>query len=1151
MNENILQSANFRLFKKSFCLLWVLALPLVPISAQSFAKNVQTPPATVRSASRVSLKQALTDLESKFKVVFGYQSNLIANNYVVGDEWLYELNVESALNRVLAGSDLQFKKMSGNNYVLKEKKEKKSAPEAESTNSIVSILPAVAPAEVAENRVIGKVLDEDSKPMPGVNVTIKGTITGTTTDQEGMYKIAVADGNAVLVFSFIGYVKQEVTVGNKTDINVQLVADIGTLSEVVVVGYGVQKKKDLTGAVAQVKGEDLKNLPANDLGTALQGRIPGAFITTDSGQPGAGSQIVIRGPVSINGGDPYIIVDGLPFTGTGFNFNAQDIESIEVLKDASAAAIYGAKAAAGVILVTTKRGKAGQLKVSLNASFGVRNVMGLAQTLRRDEYIQAKKAFGFDVVDLYGPQSGWGQLPDTDWFKETFRQGSDQNYTLALSGGGDKSTFYISGNYSNLKGTHIGNDLNRYTLRINSDHKISKRLKFSQILYTKYGVEDPDGTANQGIMSFRNTPVMKVYDPTNPIGGWGKAPRGFQGGHDLQSAIDNVQKNESYEVNVAGTLDYEIINGLNLKVLLGTGLGGYNNYDYRYLADVGTSISGNTYSKSLGKSQSYIATYTLAYDKTIGQHHFKALAGYEGRRSDFVNMSLFNRNALVAVPQSSNLVKDVNTAVSNFDQADIYDRILSQFGRIEYAYADKYLLTANIRRDGYATRFGPNRKIGVFPGVSVGWKISEEAFMKEMTALSFLKLRVGYGQLGNSPGFDFAFSGDYSQGYSADLSLNGGKRQSSIGLSTKLPNPDIQWEEVSTVNVGVDGGILKNRLLFNLDYYTRQTRQMIYPVGVPASAGSGNSVPYNIGQMSNNGFEFNLEWRDKVGQDLGYSVGFNGGFNRNKLISLDPSLERLAIVSGGLLDIQAGRQPSRSEPGQALGQFYGYQSDGIYQTDAAASEKRPIIAENDYVPKKGDLIYRDLNGDGKINEDDKTFIGNPWPKMTYGINLSANYKGFDVRLFFGGSYGGKIYNAYQSMANTFFSDYTTTKSIFETSGFNGNGVTDKPRVGTITDLDYNGNWSNVSSYHVQDGSYLRLRNLQVGYNIPKSVLGRLFMSSLRVFMMADNLLTITGYKGLNPEIPARDRSYLQLGLDNATNRYPLSRLISFGINAEF
>lgn len=1141
-----------RFLRQGFCMAWALAVPLIPLWSQSFARNAQVAkPASARTVQRVALKQALTEFESKFNVVFGYQSKVVTDRTVTNDEWVYETNAEVALAKLLAGTAIEFKKISANNYVLKERKTKNIEPEAIGSE-VASNLPlsANAAVEAAENRVTGRVTDEGGRGMPGVSILVKGTTNGTSTDPNGDYKLNVSDGAATLVFTFIGYVKQEILVGNKTNINVQLTPDVGTLNEVVVVGYGTQKKKDLTGAVAQVKGEDLKNLPANDLGTALQGRVPGAFITTSSGEPGAGSQIVIRGPVSINGGDPFIVVDGLPFTGTGFNFNAQDIESIEVLKDASAAAIYGAKAAAGVVIVTTKRGKAGSLKIAANLNYGVRNVMKLPETLRRDQYIQAKKAFGFDVVDLYGPQSGWNQLPDTDWFNEVYRQGADQNYNVSLSGGNERSTYFLSGNYSRLDGTRISSSVERYTLRINSDHKLGKRLKFNQILYTRMGVDDPNGTTNQGALSFRNTPVMKVYDPTNPIGGWGRAPRGFQGGHDLQGAIGNYAQNKSYEINVAGTFDYQIMEGLNARATLGTGLGGYDNYSYNYLADVGTSISGNDFSKSMGKSQSYIGTYTLNYEKTVGKHLIKALAGYEARKSDFSNMTLDNRNSLVEVPQSSDLVKDVNTAVSRFNQGNIYERILSQFGRIEYAYADKYLLTVNVRRDGFATRFGPNNKIGVFPGVSAGWKISDEAFMKTLPIISFLKLRAGYGQLGNSPGFDFAFSGDYSQGFSADLSRNGGNRQSSIGLSTKLPNPNIQWEEVATANVGLDGALLNNRFNFNLDYYVRETRKMIYPVGIPASAGSGSSVPFNIGQMTNNGFEFNLEWRDKIGNDFGYTLGFNGAFNRNKLIALDPSLERLQITSGGLTDIHQG-QPSRSEPGYPLGQFFGYQVDGIYQSNPSTSEKRPVIASNDYVPRAGDLIYRDLNSDGKINEDDRMFIGNPWPKLTYGINLAANYKGFDIRLFFAGSYGNKIYNAYQSMASTFFSDYTTTNAIFETSGFNGNGVTDKPRVGTITDLDYNGNWSAVSSYHVQNGSYLRLRNLQLGYNIPRGVLTKMKMSSMRVFLMADNLFTITKYKGLNPEVPARDRSFLQLGLDNAYSLYPMSRLVSMGINVEF
>ncbi len=1147
--------------------LGLLSLALLTVGsapAQLLVRNTPRekgvePTAEPTRQTTVGLTDLLDRLKETHHVFFLYDQEKLQGKQVKTDRAQLK-DVEKTLNRVLPPLKLHYKKLDAKNYVILATDQEAvpgssaltpEAPgESRTATDDLALLASQEPGLLAmavERRVSGRVSSaEDGAGLPGVSVRVKDGTVGTVTNTNGEFNLSVPDNAAALVFSSVGYVTQEVGLTGLTVLEVRLAVDQKNLDEVVVVGYGAQRRSDLTGAVASVKGSDLKNLPATDLATALQGRVPGAYVTSNGGGPGEGSQIIIRGPVSINGGSPLYVVDGIPFQGTGFNFNIQDIESIEVLKDASASAIYGAQAAAGVILITTKKGKAGTMKVGFNASYGVRNVLNLPQTLRRDEYIRAKKAFGFDVVDLYGPATAWSQLPDTDWFNEIHRPATEQNYTLSLSGGGEKSRFYLSGNYANLQGVRIGNDVGRYTLRINTDHQISKRLRFSQTLYGRYGQDHGNNATNQGNLSFRNTPVMLAYDPTNPIGGWGRAPRGFQGGNDVASALNGYRNGDNYEVTLGGTLDYELLKGLNLRATLGTTQDGGGYYFYNPRADVGTSVSQENFGRGLGKGQKYIATYTATYGRTFGAHEVKGLVGYEARRENYANVDFNNSDPLVPRPQSSGLVKNVNTAQGGFGQSDIYNRILSQFARLEYSFSGKYLLTVNVRRDGIADKFGPNKKIGMFPGVSAGWKISDEAFMRTLPFVSFLKLRGGYGVLGNSNIGSFSFSNDYSRGFAYDF---GTGRQSSVGLSSKLANPDIQWEEVATANVGLDGGLLNNKLTFNLDYYSRQTRKMLYGVGISPSAGLGGEVPANIGQMSNKGVEINLEWKDKVGS-LTYGVGLNGGFNRNKLVSLNPDLGRQTLTAGyiGQNSYPQGRSVSRSEPGLALAQFYGLQAEGIYQTDAASGETRPTV--NDYKPRAGDLIYKDLNGDGKINDDDRTYIGTPWPKLTYGINLTAAWKGFDVRAFFAGVAGNQIYNVFESYEHMFYSDYTTTAKIFETSGFNGNGVTAKPRVGTLDDLDRNGNWANISSYHVQSGSYLRLKNLQIGYSLPAPLLNRLRMSSLRVFVMGDNLLTFTKYKGINPEL-AGSSNFRDWGIDNSDYRYPTSRLLSLGLNAEF
>jgi TonB-dependent starch-binding outer membrane protein SusC len=1135
-----------------------------PVLGQYVASTVRPeqsiPPKQEADKAKMSLQQALSMLTEKYNVQFGYKTELVQNLFTEDKTFINEASVEVALAKLLKPFDLRFKRINNKNYVIKGKRE----PTASGTLEQQPISPSTDPATVPPSArkdaeesasalspanlgdiITGRVVDANGKGIPNVSVTIKGTNLGATTDNNGGFSVNVENEASVLVFSSVGFVSQEVKLEGNKILSVVMVSTNTALGEVVVVGYNTQRRKDLTGSVASVKSKDIVNLPAASLSTALQGRIPGAYISQVDGDPTSGASVVIRGPLSINGGDPLYVVDGVPFQGTGFNFNNQDIESIDVLKDASAAAVYGYRAAGGVILIRTKKGSSGKIKVGVNSSVGVRKVFNLPSTLRRDDYIAAKKAFGFNVVDLYGPENGWSALPNTNWFEEVYRPALEQNHTIFLSGGSEKSTFYMSGNFARIEGTRIGNVVNRYTFRVNSDHKLGKRVKLGQTLFSSFTKEDPNSATNQGELSYRNTPVMLVYDSTNPFGGWGKTPKGFQGGNDVQSALGNYTRNENYEVLLTVNLDVEIMKGLVFKTVAGTSLAGSNNFYNNFLADVGIGQVIPDFGKSMSKAQSFILTYTLNYNKTFGVHAISALAGYEARRSNFSDLTGRNQNPLVPLPPSFDLVQTVTTATVSGRNVDVYDRVLSQFGRVEYSYDNKYLLTGTIRRDGVASKFGPNNRYGVFPGASVGWKLSEERFMRSIKDISSLKFRAGYGVLGNSVGGDFLYSAAFGTGFTADL---GSGRRNSVNISNRLPNPDIRWESVATTNIGLDIGLFNEKLGINLDYYNRQTKDMIYNLGISPSSGLGGSVQANVGEMRNRGFEFNIDYRDKIGKEFNFSIGFNGAINKNELISLDPKLGKSSLTNGGLTEPSDYAETSRSEKGRELGNFYGYSVIGIYQTNATAPEKRPTI-NGGYIPVAGDLIYRDLNNDGVINADDRTYIGSPWPKLNYGINLRASWKGFDINAFLNGVSGISIYNGFETFQHTFFSDYTTGQGIFETSGFNGNGVTGKPRVGTLEDYDKNLNWSSVNSYHVQNAAYFRMRNLQIGYSLPAVMLNRMKLTSLRLFVMGDNLFTITKYKGPNPDLGSG--SFLDRGIDNANQRYPVSRIFSFGINAEF
>jgi TonB-linked SusC/RagA family outer membrane protein len=1134
--------------KLTIFLLFVSLINLV--AAPGYSQNTKI----TFKANQTSVKEILEKIENSSEFYFLFNQNLIDVNRKV-DIKAKDKPIKDILEEIF-GDEV--------NYMVYDR-QIILTPASSSENLAVAVPQKSNEGIVHRNgnmivsnqqvEISGKITDENFNVIPGVNVLLKGTLLGVISDMNGMYSIKVPNLNGTLVFSFIGYKSLELGINGKTNIDVILKEDVEELKEVVVVGYGTKIKSTVTGSISSVKANDIETFSAStNVVDALQANVAGAFVVANSGRPGDVSNIYLRGPVSVNGGNPLYVVDGVPQNSVGYNFNLEDVESISVLKDASAAAIYGAKAAGGVILITTKHGSKSKMKITLNSSVGVRNVYTIPDLLNRDEYIKAKKLAGYDVVDLYGPEAGWKDLPDTDWMDEAYRLGIEQNYGVSLSGGGDVSKFYISGNYNKVEGTAIGNWINRYTLRINTDHTILKKLTFNQGMYFTNSNEDPP--VGSGLV-FRRTPVMAVYDPaaiTNR--GYAQVVRGFQGNNAIQGMMDNYQREEDWTLNLTGNLTYNIFKGLNASVFAGTTMYFGDDYNYVYEVNNGAVVNPATITKAQNRGQDYIVTYTLNYDRTFKDHHINALAGYEARKSETANVIYNNLSTLIPEAQSSSLVSSILSASGSFAQGNVLDRILSQFGRLEYSFKEKYLVTANIRRDGYGSKFGPNYKYGVFPGVSTGWVVSKEKFLKKYSFIDLLKLRAGYGLLGNAVGTDFAYTAFYEVGYAQDWSATDtNTKQTSVALATQLANPEIRWESVATTNIGLDGTLWKNHLSFNLDYYSRQTKEMLYNVPVSLSAGVGTSVQANVGQMSNKGLESFIEYRGSVG-NFNFNLGFNSGFNKNKLISLNPDIEKLYIASGNITGGESGNgmygniSPNRSEPGQPLGLFYGYQTNGIYATDIAAGETRPTV--KNYVPVAGDLIFVDQNTDGVIDTKDQVYIGNPWPKFTYGFTMGANWRNLiDIRAIFNGVYGNDIYNAYESYTHNFYSDYSTTSEIYESSFFGDNGLTNVPRNITVQKPDRNGNWGSISDYHIQKGSYLMLKNLQIGFTLPKSVISRLHVSKAKAFITGENLITITKYKGLTPLIPPYNRSILAQGVDNPSTRYPSSRYYSVGLSVEF
>lgn len=994
--------------------------------------------------------------------------------------------------------------------------------------------------EIVSFMVTGVIKDESGGSLPGVNILEKGTSNGTVSDRDGNFSLDVANANSILIFSYIGYKSQEVPVNGNASIQISMEADVETLGEIVVVGYGSQKRSDLTGAVASVKASEVRNMPVRSINEALQGRVAGVTVTKGNGAPGAGSDIVIRGAGSINGMAPLYIVDGVRM-GTGYNFNIQDIESIEILKDASSAAIYGSQAAGGVILVTTKRGAQDKMQINFNMYAGVRQPVQMYSLLDRDEFVLAKSEFGTDV-------SSWGnisELPDTDWVDELFKNGTEQSYSLSLSGGSEKSNYYASASYQDENGIRIDNSFKRYSLRFNSDYKIGKKVKVGETLFAWKGSFNP---TQESLIPFRSVPTQNVYDPTNPLGGWGKTPSYFAGGNPVGNELRHHRVDETYALEGNLYIDVELLKGLSVRGLVGTSFIGHNDSDFGEAYDFGSASNNQAqFIKNFSKQENYSANVVATYKKSFGDHSFKVLGGYEMYREDGTNLRGTASGFSVPVAESFNLNNNIS---SQRVEGGVTEgrRLLSQFGRIEYEFMDRYLLNASIRRDGN-DRFAPDNRWGIFPSVSGAWKISQENFMAEVNWLSSLKLRAGYGVLGNDGAIaQFAYQGSY--GSQNITGLPDGSRVVGTGLNLRLPNDQIKWEEVSTFDIGLDAGLVSDRLQVTLDYYDRQTKDMIYQLRAPVSAGLGGFVPVNIGQMSNRGIEFSIDYRGGE-SDFKYQIGFNSAFNTNKVIKLDGD-ENVPIDDGNAGEYIQG-PISRTAVGNPIGQFYGYHVEGIFATDQQVGE-RGVVQTG---AGAGDLIFKDMNGDNVIDELDRTYIGNPWPKMTYGITASFSYKGFDLSLLFQGVQGVDVYNGSKYFTQFLAGDYNTTSDVFNGSFFNGNGLTDQPRLGyTNTAGDYirdpNGNYTKISSYYVEDGSFLKLRNVQFGYNLAPSTANRLGISSARIFFMAQNIFTITGYSGMDPEVVGTGSraGTTARGIDTIYE-YPRTSLLSLGLDLAF
>ncbi|MDP5172396.1 MAG: TonB-dependent receptor, partial [Bacteroidia bacterium] len=981
----------------------------------------------------------------------------------------------------------------------------------------------------AQDFVSGIVVDAEQTALNGATVLVFGTARGVITDANGAFRIQAAPSDS-LVVTYFGYKTTGKTVGSQTTFTFVLDANEVSLDEVVVIGYGVQKKSEVTGAISKVTADDLTDYPVGRVEAALQGRTSGVRVTTNSGQPGAASVVRVRGTTSINGSEPLYVVDGVPVGGGIDYLNSGDIESIEVLKDAASASIYGTRAANGVILVTTKRGKAGKMEVNYNGYYGVQSPWKKLSVLNATEYAtlmnEASVAAGGNIL-FPDPQSlGEG----TDWQEAVFNYNAPiQNHEVSISAGSERSSYYSSFGYYDQTGIVSEEDsrYQRFSARFNSTHKINQRLTFGNTIGYSHikstGVAENTEFGSPLGRAINLDPITPIYetDPavlsssvfTNfPVvsdenGVFGISPY-------VTSEILNplaalkVANGFGWSDKIVGNAfaEVKIIEGLVFRSTIGVDLAFYGGEGFTpvFYLNAANRVDVNNYSRNKNNGLLWNWENTLSYARSFGNHSISAVAGTTAQKNagEGIGGTVYNLPVNTIEEASFGFATDPTT--QTFYGFEYQGTLASLLGRVTYSYAGKYLLSATLRRDG-SSRFGANNKYGYFPGVSVGWVLTEEAFLKQNDVINFLKIRGSYGVNGSDNIGDFRYvstvggARNYTLG-AADLLVNGVSPNA-------IANPDLRWEQTSQINVGFDARFLKNFSL-TVDFFDKKTSDMLLGISVPGYVGNGGPIG-NVADMRNTGVEGELGYATEI-KNVGIAFSGNLSYVENEVVFLGDDRD---FLPGATFSPQ-GLQLSRTEVGFPIGFFYGYKTDGLFQNEAEVSSYTNgdgDLLQPDASP--GDIRFVDFNEDGVIDDDDRTMIGDGTPSWTYGFNLDLTYRGFDIKLFSQGVAGVDVYKATRrfdlQMANL------TSDAL---GRWTGEGTSnDYPR---LIMNDPNRNFSRSSDFYVEKGDFFRIKTLQLGYTLPKAVVNRLNIQRLRVYVSGNNLLTITQYSGFDPEIGA-------------------------------
>ncbi|MRX68226.1 SusC/RagA family TonB-linked outer membrane protein [Flavobacterium resistens] len=1031
----------------------------------------------------------------------------------------------------------------------------------------------------AQVKISGVVSDDKGMTIPGANISVVGTKTTASTDFDGKYTID-APSNGTLLVSFIGFDSQKIAIGGRTKINVSLQSSSEDLKEVVVIGYGTQKKKDVNGAISSVKSTDIENLKQVSIDQMLQGKAAGVSVTNNSGQPGGAASVRVRGTTSITGtNEPLYVIDGVPISGDatgkstsgqtlagkdGFSssggsgnnamsplsmINPNDIESMDILKDASATAIYGSRGANGVIIITTKQGKKGTGKVSYENYTSFASVTNKLDVLTLPEYATLKtnlaKLWGFQTRQEFAHPELLG--PGTNWQDEVYRTAISNSHQLSFSGAKEGTSYYLSGSYLDNEGTIINSGLKRYTVRLNLDSKIKSWLRVGGNLTG--GITNERITVNQSFSGLISNTLLQSPDiPVRNLDGTFAGPPSSEQSVTYYNPVAEAltRDNKLVRKNFLGNVyaEAEIIKGLKYRIEIAANTEFSENDDFRPSYKWGSQT--NLLADLDVRRQNWYSTNIknlLTYDKTIGKHKFTVLAGQEANDSHWEGLIASAQGFKTNSIHTINLADVDNNTVTQYKGSA---SLSSLFARIIYDFNDKYSITASIRQD-VSSKFDPttNNQKGVFNAISGSWRLSNESFMEGTRKyVDNIKIRVGYGETGNQQ--------IPNNSYSAML----GTQNSGLGsgfLPSNYPNPDLVWESLNQTNIGIDFTMFDSKLSASFDVYDKKSEGFLFQVPLPLylTGGGGQyggvSAPYsNLGTMSNKGFDLTL----------GYDMRSTGNFNWNASAVVSHYKNNLDEIANGIVLTQEvntnGYQPvvvTNTTIGNPIGLFYGYKTDGLFK-DQAVLNSAPIqfgqpVGTGAGETALGDVKYVDVNGDGKIDAADKTFIGNPHPKFTYGFTNNFRYKNVDLSIFLQGSYGNDVMNLTKRAGTTNASLYDNQLVDAMDYYSSTNTASNNPRP--IADSANNNLL--ISDRYVEDGSYLRIQNVTLGYSLPQDVLSKYKISRLRLYGSAQNLYTFTNYSGYDPEIGSFNQNVLLSGIDNG--RYPVARTFLVGLNLEF